>query len=104
MSTITTDAPKVLTFAQYVEAKHRAAAARHSLTLAEVRRELPAEQYRADWRDHVVTSFDQGGDIPPRLWNTFDEGLQYRVLRSPRALRDHALTHELRARGVADAR
>lgn len=87
----------VPTFRQYVDIQHRAAAARHGITLTEAATELPESIYRAEWRTHVVTLFNDGATLPTRLWRTFDEGLRYRILRSPRALRDDALTHALRA-------
>lgn len=88
-------APTVATFRQYVDAKHRAAASRHELPLAEVARELPASGFTQEWRDYVVHSFNDGATIPTRLWRTFDEGLRYRVLRTTRALRDDTLTRGL---------
>lgn len=96
------DAPEMQTFAQYVDAQRRDAATRYELTLAEARVELPDHIYKAEWRKYVVQAFNEGGAISTRLWRTFDEGLQYRVLRSPRALRDDALTQELRAKDAAN--
>lgn len=93
-------APKIKTFHQYVEVARRNAASRHGITLAEATLELPEQRYVAEWRDHVVSTFNEGADIPTALWRSFDEGLQYRILRSPRALRDDALTHDLRGKAV----
>lgn len=84
------------TFRQYVEDIHRHAASRHSISLAEARRELPDAGFRADWRDYIVKEFNQGATLSTRLWRSLDEGLQYRVLRTPRALRDNELTRRLR--------
>ena len=69
--------------AKYGCARNEASAANHSITI--------------DWRDYVVRSFAAGEDMPLRLWRTLDDSLQYRVLRTPRALRDDNLTHTLRA-------
>lgn len=93
-------APKIKTFRQYVEDARKSAARRHGITLAEAVRELPEHRYAAEWRDHVVSAFTEGADIPTALWRSLDEGLQYRILRSPRALRDDALTHDLRRKTV----
>lgn len=85
----------VLTFRQYVEAARRALAAKYDLSMAEVARESPDSRYTQEWRDHVVQTFNEGATIPTRLWRALDEGLRYRVLRSPRALRDDKLTRAL---------
>ena len=92
--------PKIKTFLQYVEEARRDAAQRHNVTLAEATRELSEHHYECEWRDHVVRTFNDGGTIPTALWRSFDEGLQYRILRSPRALRNDALTHDLRRKTV----
>lgn len=99
MSTTTTT-PRIKTFRQYVEDARDSAARKHGITKAEAARELPDHRYEAEWRDHVVKAFNEGGDIPTALWRSLDEGLQYRILRSPRALRDDALTHDLRRKAV----
>ena len=69
--------------AKYGCARNEASAANHSIVI--------------EWRDYVVRSFAAGEDMPLRLWRTLDDSLQYRVLRTPRALRDDNLTHTLRA-------
>ena len=69
--------------AKYGCSRNEARAANHSTTI--------------DWRDYVVRSFAAGEDMPLRLWITLDDSLQYRVLRTSRALRDDNLTHTLRA-------
>lgn len=92
--------PKIKTFRQYVEDDHRKAARKHGITLAEATRELPEHLYVAEWRNHVVSTFNAGADISTALWRSLDEGLQYRVLRSTRALRDDALTLDLRRKTV----
>lgn len=89
--------PTVATFRQYVDTKHRAAAARHNLPLTEVAQELPESIYTQEWRDYVVHAFTNGATIPTRLWRSLDDDLRHRVLHSPRALRDDALTHQLLA-------
>lgn len=94
--------PAIKTFRQYVEDAHRRAARKHGIPVAEATRELPEHQYTARWRDHVITAFNDGADIPTALWRSFDEGLQHRVLRSPRALRDDTLTHTLRGMTVPE--
>lgn len=91
------------TFRQHVERRRRTAAARHGISLTEARQELPESAYLPEWRDHVVQAFNDGGDLPTRLWRSLDEGLRYRVLRSPRALRDDALTHHLRQTAPEEA-
>lgn len=88
--------PTIPTFRQYVDGKRREAAARHGIPLTEAAAELPETIYRADWRAHVVQRFNDGDHLPTRLWRTLDEGLRYRILRSHRALRDDALTRQLR--------
>ena len=69
--------------AKYGCSRKEASAANHSTAIA--------------WRDYVVRSFAAGEDMPLRLWGTLDDSLQYRVLRTSRALRDDNLTHTLRA-------
>lgn len=103
MNAVKTEAPEMLTFVQYVDAQRRNAAARYALTMAEARRELPDHRYTAEWRKYIVRTFNEGGTISTRMWRSFDEGLQYRILRSPRALRSDALTRELRAKGLTHA-
>lgn len=93
-------APEIKTFRQYVEDARRSAARRHGVTMAEVTRELPEHHYEREWRDYVVRTFNDGGTIATALWCSFDEGVQYRVLRTPRALRDDALTHDLHRKTV----
>ena len=66
--------------AKYGCSRNEARAANHSITI--------------DWRDYVVRSFAAGEDMPLRLWRT---SLQYRILRTSRALRDDNITHTLRA-------
>lgn len=85
----------VLTFRQYVDSARKALAVKYDLPMAEVTRESPDSRYAQEWRDYVVRTFNDGATIPTRMWRTLDEGLRYRVLRSPRALRDDALTREL---------
>ena len=87
-----------MTFNQYVDLQHRYISAKYGISLAEAARECPAHIYSADWEGHIVSAFNAGEDIPTRLWRSLPERLQRRVLRSPRALRDDALTHYLRAR------
>lgn len=87
----------ILTFKQYVDVMHRNAMASHDgLTLSGARRELPAMMYWREWRDYVVVSFDNGAHLTTRLWRSFDDALQWRVLRTHRALRDDNLTRSLR--------
>ena len=86
----------IKTFRQYVEESRREAARKHDISLAEAARELPESRFSSEWRDYAVNMFNAGHDIPTRLWRSMDEGLQYRVLRSKRALQDDAITHELR--------
>lgn len=93
--TATTSAPRIKTFRQYVDEERRDAASRYDITLVEAIRELPEHRYVAEWRDYVVKTFNEGSDIPTALWRSLDEGLQYRVLRSTRALRDNTLTGQL---------
>ena len=88
--------PKIKTFRQYVEEARRNAMSKYGITMAVAVRELSENIYAAKWRNHVVSTFNDGADIPTALWRSLDEGLQYRILRSPRALRDDALTHNLR--------
>lgn len=85
----------VLTFRQYVNAARHALAAKYDLPMAEATRESPDSRYTQEWRDYVVRAFNEGATIPTRMWRTLDEGLRYRVLRSPRALRDNKLTRTL---------
>lgn len=91
---------KIKTFRQYVDEARRDAAIRYDISLAEAERELPEHRYTSEWRDYVIRTFNEGADIPTALWRSLDEGLQYRVLRSTRALRDDALTHNLRRKAV----
>lgn len=91
----TTTTPRIKTFRQYVEEERRDAAGRYDITLAEAARELPEHRYVNEWRDYVVKTFNEGSNIPTALWRSLDEGLQYRVLRSTRALRDNTLTGQL---------
>lgn len=86
------------TFNQFVDLQHRYIAAKYGLSLAEAERECPAHIYAADWEDYVLREFNAGADIPTRLWRSLPERLQRRVLRSRRALRDDAVTRDLRAR------
>lgn len=88
-------APKIKTFRQYVDEARRDAASRYDITLAEATRELPEHRYESEWRDYLVRSFNEGAAIPTALWRSLDEGLQYRVLRSTRALRDNDITRTL---------
>ena len=88
----------MLTFNQYVDLQHRYISAKYEISLAEAERECPAHIYAAAWEDHIVEGFNAGEDIPARLWRALPERLQRRVLRSHRALRDDAVTHDLLAR------
>lgn len=85
----------VRTFRQYVDAARHRLAAKYDLPMAEAVRESPESWYTQEWRDYVVHAFNEGATIPTRMWRTLDEGLRYRVLRSPRALRDNELTRTL---------
>lgn len=97
MSTLQSPAgEKIPTFKQFVQESRRAAAARHGVSVAEVSRELPESAFLARWRDMVVKEFGLGGEITARLWASMDAGLQWRVLRSTRALCDDGLTARLR--------
>ena len=87
-----------MTFNQFVDLQHRYIAAKYGISLAETERECPAHIYAADWEDHILHEFNAGEDMPTRLWRSLPERLQRRVLRSRRALRDDALTHDLRDR------
>ena len=86
------------TFNQFVDLQHRYIAAKYGISLVEAGQECPAHIYAADWEDYVLQQFNAGEDVPTRLWRSLPERLQRRVLRSRRALRDDALTHDLRAR------
>lgn len=86
------------TFKQYVREIYASQSERHGISVAEAMRETPEAVYSGEWREHIVKSFNDGEDIPTRMWRSFDEGLRYRVLRSPRALRDDDLTRELKAK------
>ena len=88
----------MMTFNQFVDLQHRYISAKYCISLAEAARERPAHIYSVDWEDHIISAFNAGEDIPTRLWRSFPERLQRRVLKSRRALRDDALTHDLRAR------
>lgn len=88
----------MMTFNQFVDLQHRYISAKYDVSLAEAERECPAHIYAADWEDHIICAFNAGEDIPTRLWRSLPERLQRRVLRSRRALRDDAVTHDLRAR------
>ena len=68
---------------KYGCSRKEASAANHTITI--------------EWRDYVVRSFAAGEDMPLRLWRSLDDSLQYRVLRTSRALRDDNITHTLRA-------
>ena len=81
------------TFKQYVNSKRTIARHKYGITAAEACAELPESAYWQEWRDYVVSSFNAGEDIPTRLWNTLDEGLQYRVKRTPRSLQ--RVSHDL---------
>lgn len=91
---------RVETFKQFVDRSRRETARRQCVSLARVRRELGEHVYVAAWRDQVVRSFNDGAVISSRLWRSMDEGLRYRVLRCPRALRDDDLTRVLRGLDV----
>ena len=91
------------TFKQYVDLQHRYVSAKYGISLAESERECPAHIYAADWEEYIYNQFNAGEDIPTRLWRSLPERLQRRVLRSHRALKDDAVTHDLRARLSAHA-
>lgn len=93
-----TNTVKIPTFRQYVKASRAAAMKEYGIDAREAAQELPDSRYSQEWRDLVVRTFNEGAAMPTRLWRSMDEGLQYRVLRSTRALRDDALTRELRAK------
>ena len=93
----------MLTFKQYVDLQHSYIAAKYGISLAEAERACPAHIYSADWADYILREFNAGEDIPTRLWRSLPGRLQRRVLRSRRALRDDAVTHDLRARLSAHA-
>lgn len=84
------------TFRQYVAEKRRAAMEKYDISSAEAERELPDSRFAAEYRDQLVKAFDGGQDIPARLWNTFDDSLKRRILRTTRALRDDDLTRKYR--------
>lgn len=85
----------ILTFRQFVSERHVETAARQKMSVTQVRSEMPDFIYQNKWRDEVVKQFNNGAIISKRLWRTLDEGLRYRLMRSTRALRDDALTHEM---------
>lgn len=87
---------KVQTFKQFVAERRRETAERHGVSVAKATREMSESVYTNQWRDYLVRAFNDGALISTRLWRSLDEGLQYRVLRSPRALRDDDLTRALR--------
>lgn len=95
--------PKISTFRQYVQQARQAAARKHGITLTEAARELPEHIYIPDWENHVVSTFNNGADIPTALWRSLGENLQRRILRSPRALRDDTLTRTLREKTATPA-
>ena len=88
----------MLTFKQFVSEQHLSAMRKHDLTAAEAREELPKHIYWVEWRDYVVKSFNAGQEIPTKLWRSLDEGLQHRILRSPRALKSNEVTAALKAK------
>ena len=51
--------------------------------------------YNSEWRDYVVREFNNGETMSVKFWSSLDESLQYRILRTPRALKDDALTRSL---------
>ena len=58
--------------------------------------DLMSEQfYSAEWRDYVVKEFNNGTNLSVKFWSSLDETLQHRILRTPRALKDDALTRTL---------
>ena len=85
----------ILTLKQYLTEHENYLIAKHGCS----RKESSAANHSTAiaWRDYVVRSFAAGEDMPLRLWRTLDDSLQYRVLRTYRALRDDNLTHTLRA-------
>ena len=85
----------LLTLKQYLTEHENYLIAKHGCS----RKEASAanQTIAVEWRDYVVRSFATGQDIPLRLWRSLDDSLQYRVLRTSRALRDDNLTHTLRA-------
>lgn len=87
---------RIKTFRQYARERRQEVARKNEMSFAEVEREMPDSAYAADWRDYVVSAFNAGAEMPTSLWRTLDEGLQYRLLRSSRALKDNALTRKLR--------
>lgn len=93
---------KILTLKQYKDRHCRYLADKYNISFAKAQREYPEAYYRMEYRDYVVESFDNGCDIPTRLWHSFDDGLQYRILRSSRALRDNELTHKLASERIKD--
>ena len=83
----------MLTLKQYQRMEQDRLIAKHGCTRADAM--LADHETAREWRDYVVHSFNDGEDIPTRLWRSMDEGLRYRVLRTPRALKDDALTRKL---------
>ena len=58
--------------------------------------DMMSEQfYSAEWRDYVVKEFNSGANLSVKFWGSLEESLQYRILRTPRALKDDALTRTL---------
>ena len=85
----------ILTLKQYLTEHENYLITKHGCS----RKEASAanQTIAVEWRDYVVRSFAAGDDMPLRLWRSLDESLQYRILRTPRALRDDTLTHTLRS-------
>ena len=87
--------PAIMTLRQYSDSKDRHAAKHFDVTLAEVRANIPRRRRELEWREYVLSEFCDGATITTRIWRAIDPDLRRRILRTPRALRDDALTRDL---------
>ena len=86
---------KIMTLRQYTDSEDRRAAEHFDVPLAEVRTSIPRRRRELEWREYVLAEFSHGATITTRIWRAIDPDLRRRILRTPRALRDDALTRDL---------
>jgi len=85
---------QVLSWPQWSEAYARDLARRHpEATLTECRE--TANAHWQEWRDAVVSAYNDGAHIPTRLLRSMDAGLLYRIARTHRALASNNETRDL---------
>lgn len=90
---------KMLTLRQYVDKRQKEMAKKYDLSIREINEAYPrdCEMFRQDWWEfNVVKNFDKNGaEMNMHVWRSLDARQRFTLLRTTRALRDDALTHEL---------